>query len=111
MAANKQTRRVFPDFLPDSGTVMTGISSDVDHPYIGFFAKKTTSLRIDFSQSAPVDISRDRHQRPENGQLTGNFQASDISSVPDFVDIFKKTVQSLIQVTMRVRQQADPFQF
>jgi hypothetical protein len=80
------------------------------HPHISILTKKTMLLRIDVPQFSPVDVSRYRHQRPETGQLTGNFHVSDVAGMPDFIDTFKKAVQPFIQVAMCIGQQTDLFQ-
>lgn len=107
MSADKKLGRTSQDTARYGRVIATGIPPNVLHQYLGPIYDKTLGLRIKETNFLSVNISINSTQGTESGKTLGNFQRTDVASMPDFITRLKIRQVFFIPIAVSVRDKSD----
>ena len=97
------------DFLHGARVVMAGITSDVGHQHLHPLALEGLERGIDAAGHAAVDVAAHGAERLECGDPVGQLDRADVARMPDFVHVFQKFAERVVEGSVGVGYNADAF--
>ena len=79
---------------------MTWITADVGHIHIGFFHIEKQIFWVLHPHDMVVDVAMDGPQRLKIGQSFGGLDATDVTSMPQLIDILEEVEKLWHEGTM-----------
>lgn len=107
MPRNEQLRWVSVNFTLYVRAVPIGITADMGHPNIHFFAIKPEVFGVHQSHILAINITIHAFQWFKRSQLIGQFERTEIAGMPYFITIGKMFKYGVVKVAMRVGNKAN----
>lgn len=109
VSANKDLWSDISQQLCNAGVIMTRITSYMGHHHLDLFTFELLPTRIDSPQYPAINISIYTTQRFEGGYSICRLDISEISGMPNFINIGQKFLQNRIKSSVRIRYKSNSF--
>jgi hypothetical protein len=103
MATDEEPWWADKQVLADRGIISARISADVFDEYIRAFDGEAVYFRIGLPDFSTIDVSTYSTKRTEGSELFGYLQRTDVTAMPNFVELLEMFQVAVVPMAMSVR--------